>query len=168
MYRACAVSLIATWLACSRVGAAEVCFTPGADCTAVVVRELGRAKQSVRMQAYGFTSAPVAKALVEATRRGVAVEVILDGSNRTGRYSALTFLVHESVPTSVDAAHAIAHNKVIIIDDHIVITGSFNFTAAAQKNNAENLLVLEDPALAARYIANWRVHLAHSEAVATP
>ncbi|MEO6952614.1 MAG: phospholipase D family protein [Polyangia bacterium] len=146
----------------------EVCFTPGADCTGVIVRELGAAKKTVRVQAYSFTSAPIAKALVAASRRGVHVEVILDRSNRTGRYSGLTFLVHEDVPTSVDAAHAIAHNKVMIIDDEVVITGSFNFTAAAQKHNAENLLVLHDRALAGRYTANWREHLAHSVAMPSP
>jgi phosphatidylserine/phosphatidylglycerophosphate/cardiolipin synthase-like enzyme len=141
----------------------EVCFTPGGDCTGVIVRELALAKHTVRMQAYSFTSAPIAKALVQANERGVHVEAILDRSNVTGRYSGLTFLVHAGIPTSVDSKHAIAHNKIIVIDDEVVITGSFNFTTAAQKHNAENLLVLRDHALAARYVANWRLHLAHSD-----
>lgn len=50
---------------------------------------------------------------------------------------------------------AIAHNKVMLIDGATVITGSFNFTAAAQKSNAENLLVLNDQKLADLYRANW-------------
>jgi phosphatidylserine/phosphatidylglycerophosphate/cardiolipin synthase-like enzyme len=120
----------------------------------------------VRVQAYSFTSAPIAKALVDASKRGVHVEVILDRSNRTERYSGLTFLVHADIPTSVDSKHAIAHNKVIVIDDETVITGSFNFTKAAQEHNAENLLVIHDAALAAKYVTNWRAHLAHSEDVA--
>lgn len=146
-----------------RAQAAEVCFTPGDDCTSLVVRELGAAKKTVRVQAYSFTSAPIAKALVDASHRGVRVEVILDRSNRTGRYSGLTFLTNAAVPTSIDAKHAIAHNKVMIIDEATVITGSFNFTKAAQEHNAENLLVLRDAGLAAKYTANWRKHLAHSE-----
>jgi phosphatidylserine/phosphatidylglycerophosphate/cardiolipin synthase-like enzyme len=141
----------------------EVCFTPGSDCTGVIVREIGTAKKSVRVQAYSFTSAPIAKALVDASKRGVKVEVILDRSNRTERYSGLTFLLHANIPTSIDAKHAIAHNKIIIIDDETVITGSFNFTKAAQAHNAENLLVIRDPVLAAKYVANWRLHLAHSD-----
>ena len=48
----------------------------------------------------------------------------------------------------IDANHAIAHNKVIVIDGEIVLTGSFNFTKAAQEKNAENLLIIRDPALA--------------------
>lgn len=143
--------------------AAEVCFTPGADCTGVITRELGRAKRTVRVQAYSFTSPAIAKALIDAAARGVKVEVILDRSNRTGRYSGLRFLTNANVPTSVDGKHAIAHNKIILIDDDTILTGSFNFTQAAQRSNAENLLVLHDRPLAEQYLANWRLHLAHSE-----
>jgi phosphatidylserine/phosphatidylglycerophosphate/cardiolipin synthase-like enzyme len=76
------------------------------------------------------------------------------------------FLANQGVPTTIDAAHAIAHNKIIIIDiiyEEMVITGSFNFTKAAQEENAENLLIIRDPALAAPYTQNWQVHAQHSE-----
>ena len=63
----------------------------------------------------------------------------------------------------IDAQHAIAHNKVMIIDGGTVITGSFNFTKAAEENNAENLLVIRDRKLAERYIENWQEHERHSE-----
>ena len=65
--------------------------------------------------------------------------------------------------TFVDAAHAIAHNKVMILDDEIVITGSFNFTKAAEERNAENLLIIRSKELAARFLANWRIHQTHSD-----
>lgn len=58
---------------------------------------------------------------------------------------------------------AIAHNKVMIIDDRIVITGSFNFTKAAEEKNAENLLIIDSPALAAKYVANFEAHRKHSK-----
>ena len=63
----------------------------------------------------------------------------------------------------IDAAHAIAHNKLMVIDGETVITGSFNFTKAAEENNAENLLVIHDKKLAERYIKNWQDHDKHSE-----
>jgi phosphatidylserine/phosphatidylglycerophosphate/cardiolipin synthase-like enzyme len=50
---------------------------------------------------------------------------------------------------------AIAHNKVMVIDRATVITGSFNFTAATQKSNAENPMLIEDPMPAGKYRANW-------------
>ena len=140
-----------------------VFFAPGGSPTAEVVAELNAAQRSVHVQAYSFTSAPIAKALVAAEKRGVDVEAILDKSNRTANYSAADFLAHEGVPTFIDAKHAIAHNKIMIIDGGIVLTGSFNFTKAAEEKNAENLLVLHDAALAAQYEQNWQTHFAHSE-----
>ena len=91
------------------------------------------------------------------------MEVILDKSQRTQKYSSATFLHNQGIPVKIDARHAIAHNKVMIIDGETVITGSFNFTKAAEENNAENLLVIRDKKLAERYARNWQEHERHSE-----
>jgi phosphatidylserine/phosphatidylglycerophosphate/cardiolipin synthase-like enzyme len=141
----------------------EVHFSPRGGCTEAVVRELDRAAESVYVQAYSFTSTPIAKALVDAHKRGVEVAVILDRSQRTEKYSEADFLLHAGIPTAIDARHAIAHNKVMIVDGAVVMTGSFNFTKAAEESNAENLLVIRHPALAETYFANWKAHAAHSE-----
>jgi phosphatidylserine/phosphatidylglycerophosphate/cardiolipin synthase-like enzyme len=141
----------------------QVYFSPKGGCTEAVVTSLKGAKSNVLVQAYSFTSAPIAKALVDAEKRGVKVQVILDKSQRTEKYNEADFLVHEGVPTWIDAKHAIAHNKIMIIDGKTVLTGSFNFTKAAENNNAENLLVIQDPTLAAKYTANWQAHLKHSD-----
>ena len=141
----------------------QVYFSPRGGATDAVVRALDRATNSVRVQAYSFTSAPIAKALVDAHRRGVKVRVILDDSQQTVKYSEADFLKNNGIATLIDARHAIAHNKVMIIDDYLVITGSFNFTKAAEEHNAENLLVISDPALAKQYIGNWQAHEEHSE-----
>jgi phosphatidylserine/phosphatidylglycerophosphate/cardiolipin synthase-like enzyme len=139
-------------------------FSPRGGCTEAVVSALDAAKKTVLVQAYSFTSAPIAKALVDAKKRGVDVQVILDKSQRSERYTSATFLANEGVPTYIDAAHKIAHNKVMIIDGQTVITGSFNFTKSAEEGNAENLLVINNaPELAQRYTANWKEHLGHSE-----
>jgi phosphatidylserine/phosphatidylglycerophosphate/cardiolipin synthase-like enzyme len=140
----------------------EVYFSPKGGCTEAVVRVLSEARQTVLMQAYSFTSAPIAAALADASRRGVRVEAILDKSNKTGKYSEADFLVNSRIPTWIDGRHAIAHNKVIVIDNSTVITGSFNFTKAAEENNAENLMILKSPELAARYSAYFLEHREHS------
>ena len=141
----------------------QVYFSPKGGCTDAVVDALGKAKSTVYVQAYSFTSAPIAKALVEASRRGVAVQVLLDKSQRTERYSEADFLRNAAVPTFIDAKHAIAHNKIMVIDGQTVLTGSFNFTKAAEESNAENLLVIADPVLAKKYLQNWQDHKEHSE-----
>jgi phosphatidylserine/phosphatidylglycerophosphate/cardiolipin synthase-like enzyme len=140
----------------------DVYFSPNGGCTEAVVEELKHAKRSIRVQAYTFTSAQIAKALVDAERRGVDTEIILDKSERTEKYSSADFVAHEGIPTFIDGAHAIAHNKIIIIDGEVVLTGSFNFTKAAEEHNAENLLVIQSKTLAAKYRANWEVHRRHS------
>jgi phosphatidylserine/phosphatidylglycerophosphate/cardiolipin synthase-like enzyme len=142
----------------------QVYFSPHGGATEAVVDALDHATNSIFVQAYSFTSAPIAKALVDAYRRGVSVHVILDASQRTEKYSEADFLQHSEIPTLIDAQHAIAHNKIIIVDDYLVLTGSFNFTKAAEEKNAENLLVINDPSLAKRYLENWHAHEVHSEA----
>jgi phosphatidylserine/phosphatidylglycerophosphate/cardiolipin synthase-like enzyme len=142
-------------------------FSPHGGCTEAVVRELDAAKETVLVQAYSFTSTPIAKALIEAHRRGVKITVILDKSNRKDNYSAADFVAHADIPCYIDAQHSIAHNKVILIDGRTIITGSFNFTKAAETSNAENLLVIHNhPQLFAAYETNFKKHLAHSEAYA--
>ncbi len=141
----------------------EVYFSPNGGCTDAIVRELDKAKNTVLVQAYSFTSYRIAKALLDAHKRGVKVEVILDKSQRTDQYSSATFLYNSGIPVRIDAVHVIAHNKIIIIDGGTVITGSFNFTKAAEEKNAENLLVIHDRKLAERYTTNWQEHERHSE-----
>lgn len=142
---------------------AEVCFTPGEDCTERIVQEVAKARHEVLVQAYYFTSAPIAEALLRAHQRGVRVRVILDRSQRTQKYSSADFLLNAGIETLIDAEHAIAHNKIMVIDGVTVLTGSFNFTKAAQERNAENLLIIRDPELAKRYLTNWESHKSHSE-----
>src|SRR5207248_1012469 len=110
-----------------------------------------------------FTSAPIAKSLVDAKKRGVSIRVILDRSNQTDRYSAADFLRNSEIETYIDSKHAIAHNKIIIIDGRTILTGSFNFSKAAEESNAENLLVIQNPKLAAQYTTNWNEHSNHSQ-----
>jgi phosphatidylserine/phosphatidylglycerophosphate/cardiolipin synthase-like enzyme len=142
---------------------ATVCFIPGGNCTDAIVQALSDAQRTILVQAYSFTSAPIAKALLDAHTRGVQVRVILDKSQRMEKYSSAVFLSNHGVPTMIDAQHAISHNKVMIIDGETVLTGSFNFTKAAQEHNAENLLIIRDPTLAAQYTQNWQAHAQHSQ-----
>jgi phosphatidylserine/phosphatidylglycerophosphate/cardiolipin synthase-like enzyme len=96
------------------------------------INALDHATNNVLVQAYSFTSAPIANALVDAHKRGVNVQVILDKSQRTEKYSSADFVARAGIPTFIDAKHAIAHNKIMVIDGYEILTGSFNFTKAAE------------------------------------
>ena len=140
----------------------QVYFSPRGGATSAIVQAIDNAKSTVLVQAYSFTSQPIAEAIVRAHERGVKVQVLLDKSQRTQKYTAAHFLVQGGIPVLIDASHAIAHNKVIIIDNTIVVTGSFNFTKAAENRNAENLLLLQSKELAGLYAENWQNHYRHS------
>ena len=145
------------------VDVANFCFSPHGGCTRAIVDQIDNAKSEILIQAYSFTSTPIAKVLVNAHKKGVHVEIILDKSNKSEKYSAGDFTTHMGVTTYIDSRHAIAHNKIIIIDKETVITGSFNFTEAAEEKNAENLLIIRNKKLAEIYIDNWYKHKEHSE-----
>lgn len=140
-----------------------VYFSPQGGATEAIVKELDQAKTSILMQAYSFTSAPIAKALVSAHERGVKVEILLDKIHLTAQYTSAPFVAKAGIPMEIDSAYDIAHNKIIIIDGEFVITGSFNFTKSAEDKNAENLLIIRDKATAEKYIQNWKEHGGHSE-----
>ncbi len=142
---------------------AKVYFSPNGGCTQAIVDEINDAKTEILVQAYAFTSVPIAKALLEAHKRGVKAEVIMDQGASERQYTSATFLANQKIPTYVDGNYAIAHNKIIIIDGTTVITGSFNFTKAAEEENAENLLIIKSSDLAKLYIDNWNAHKQHSE-----
>jgi phosphatidylserine/phosphatidylglycerophosphate/cardiolipin synthase-like enzyme len=90
----------------------EVYFSPRGGATEAIIRELNKAKNTILVQAYSFSSAPIAKALLNAHKRGVKIEVILDKSQKTQKYSSATFLYNQGIPVKIDAHHAIAHNIV--------------------------------------------------------
>ncbi len=140
----------------------EVCFTPGEDCTQFVVDKVALAEKELLIQAYNYTSPPILEAIDRAKARRVDVRVILDKSNEQDRYSGGTCMVDHGVPVVTDHSVAIAHNKVMVIDQKHVVTGSFNFTVSAQKRNAENVtFIRNDPQVAARFAQNW--HHRHQE-----
>ncbi|MEW5790245.1 MAG: phospholipase D family protein [Pseudomonadota bacterium] len=146
-------------------GTLEVAFSPNGGATEMIIRAINQARERIWVQAYSFTSAPIARALVEAHKRGVKLVVVLDKSQRTANYSEADYFVNHAVPTFIDDQHAIAHNKVMIIDGDTLITGSFNFTKAAEKSNAENVMILRgNPKLAEAYAKNFLYHRAHSTA----
>ena len=134
----------------------RVCFSPGGNCTTLIVSAIENSQYSIHVMAFSFTSPEIARALIRAAHRGVLVKVLVDKSQLRERYSQVPLLVQEKIPVSVDVAHGLAHNKVMIFDTETVLTGSFNFTRGAESRNAENILLIRNPKLAQAYMENWR------------
>lgn len=138
-------------------------FSPDGGCERAVVEEIAKATQSIDCQAYLFSSAKIAQAMVGAYDRGVHVRVVLDKSQKNDLHSSVNFLLAHHVPVYLDDRHPIAHNKIMLIDGKSLMTGSFNFTKAADQKNAENLLILHNrPKIVSIYETNFEAHLNHS------
>ena len=136
----------------------SVCFTPPhQQCGHFIANHINQAKESIYVQAYGFTHTKIIDSPIEATKRGVKVEIILDSSNfSTKKLVLIKELEKLGIKIHKAKVSGIAHNKIMIIDKKKVITGSFNFTESADKRNAENVMVIIDKRLANKYLENYK------------
>ncbi len=143
----------------------QVLFSPRGGCAEAVVARLDAAKTEIRVQQYEFTLQSVADALVRAHRRGVDVAVILDKRQQASRSSKWRDCANAGIEVTFDFSHPIAHNKLVMIDRYVVIGGSWNPTAQADKN-AENMTITTGPTIAKTYLDNWASHRTHSRKAA--
>lgn len=137
----------------------QVGFSPEGSAQQLVLQTLDDARQSVRLMGYSFTSPDIAGALVEAKKRGVDVQVVLDEGGNRGKASvaAMSLLVNAGILVRTVSQFKIMHDKVIIVDGQTVETGSYNYTLSAARSNSENALVLHDvPDLAQTYLTHWQ------------
>ena len=149
-------------------GSIEAAFTPGDRIDNLIIATIASAKHEVLVNAYSFTQRRIAGALLAARKRGVSVQVIADSQQAAALpQNVLAELAKGGVAVWLDANYQAAHNKVVIVDADTAgattITGSYNFTVAAQWHNAENVLILRDNRDVARaYRDNWLRLKAHA------
>ena len=142
-------------------GSIETAFTPGDRIDKLIIAAIASAKREVLVNAYSFTQRAIAGALIAARKRGVSVQVIADSQQAaTLPQNVLATLADGGVTVWLDSNYQAAHNKVVIVDADsptaTTITGSYNFTFAAQWHNAENVVILRDNREVARaYRDNW-------------
>ena len=149
-------------------GTVELAFTPDNAADRIVIKAINGARKQILVQAFSFTHRDIAHALIKAKKRGVDVQLIAD-AEQTDKIqpNMIADIAASGIPTYLDFQHQSAHNKIMVIDagspDSAIVTGSFNFTHAAQFKNAENLIVFRgNPEIAAAYLENWKRHLAHA------
>lgn len=142
---------------------ANVYFSPDGGAQKALIRYIDEATREILVQAYLFTSKPILSALLKAQKRGVEIEIILDKTDqKDNKYTVAKAFKAGGALVWLDPKHTCSHNKIMIIDREKIVTGSFNFTYAAEKRNAENLLIISSPDLAAVYTDNFLKHRQHS------
>ena len=133
----------------------KACFTPGGACQVKILSSIDKAESEIKVHAFSFTSKPIAEALLKAKRRGVDVSVMGDKGQFNQKYSIVPELKKQGIPVYIYPAKGYAHNKVLIIDKKMTVTGSYNWSHGAEYRNTENVLFIESDALAASYLKNW-------------
>ena len=144
-------------------GRAAIFFSPNGGATDAAVQVINSAKTRIYVQAYVLSSEPIINALIDAKKRNLDVQIILDKGHNTDHYLKYTNALNDvGIPCYIDGKPRIAHSKVMIIDDDYLITGSFNFTKSAEENNAENMIIFKCPEIVVVYLNNFKNRLSKS------
>jgi phosphatidylserine/phosphatidylglycerophosphate/cardiolipin synthase-like enzyme len=134
----------------------QSCFSPDDGCSAQLLKVIQSAKQSISFLAYSFTSDDLAQALIERSKQGVKIEGVMERSQvESNGGSDYDRFRSAGLEVRLDGNPKQMHDKVMIIDDQIVVTGSFNYTYSAEHTNDENLLVIYNPQIAGLYLAEF-------------
>ncbi|MBN2808731.1 MAG: DUF1669 domain-containing protein [Deltaproteobacteria bacterium] len=151
---------------------AEVYFSPQGGAQAALEKLLDNARNEVCAAVYFFTSRPLAAAVLRAHKRGVHVQLIIDGNDESDfskgyylRQRGIEVRYARGLPQRSEKSEkgkyrikkfGLMHNKFMVVDDKFVATGSYNWTAAAEKWNCENLLVINSSSLARSYTGEFK------------
>ncbi|MDZ4717824.1 MAG: phospholipase D-like domain-containing protein [Roseiflexaceae bacterium] len=137
----------------------RIYFSPEDGVAKYILAELQQAKKSIRFMAFSFTADPIAQAMIEQAKAGLTVQGVFERQNASGTGATFAELQSGGVDVLEDGSCYILHHKTIIIDDRIVITGSYNFTNNAERSNDESLVIISDPEVASIYQAEFeRIH----------
>ena len=130
----------------------EVYFTPGTQCEDRIVENINKA-QTIDIAVYSITNKKITSALLSAKKRGARIRVVTDRTMAGNKYSKDEVLLKAGIPLRKNKKHKIEHNKFAVFDGSHIVTGSYNWTDAATKNNSENCVFLD--ALAEVYSARF-------------
>jgi phosphatidylserine/phosphatidylglycerophosphate/cardiolipin synthase-like enzyme len=133
----------------------QVLFSPEDKAMSYVVSLVESAERSIRFMAFSFTDDALTDAMLSRAKAGVSVQGIIESRGSETIYGALRPLFCAGLPVRQDGNKYTFHHKVIVVDGSIVVTGSFNFSANANNDNNENMLILENPQIAALYLQEF-------------
>ncbi len=131
-----------------------IAFCPEDNCKQQVLEELKSAQESIYFMTFSFTDKDIASVLIEKSK-SMPVKGIMELSQAKGTYSVLPQLNTTAVEVHLDTSKATMHHKVFIIDEHTVITGSYNPTKSGDERNDENLLIIKDKTIAQQFIHEY-------------
>ena len=120
-----------------------------------IIPVVNSASQSIRFLAFSFTDFPLASAMIQRAQNGVDVAGVFEKVGSDTDAAELKTLYCAQIPVRRDGNSAFMHNKVIVVDQRYVITGSLNFSTNAEDNNDENVIIIDNPDIARLYIQDF-------------
>ncbi|MBR9693311.1 hypothetical protein GOV07_05305 [Candidatus Woesearchaeota archaeon] len=129
-------------------------FCPEDDCEKQVLEELGKAITTIHFMTFSFTSDPIGKLLIEKAKDGILVQGVFE-KRQQNAYSEYQRLLAAGLDVRFDSNPQTMHHKVFIIDGKTVIMGSYNPTKNGNTRNDENVLIIHNQALTARFRAEF-------------
>jgi DNA uptake protein ComE-like DNA-binding protein len=145
------IIILTLTLCLSSLAKTEVYFSLSDNPQKAIIENINQAEAFINIAMYTFTDKEIAASLIDAQGRGVKVRVYLDRSQIESTYSISRLLVQKGLKVRISTNNYIMHNKFAIIDNRLLLTGSYNWTASANNRNDENLMVIDDPEVIARY-----------------
>ncbi len=127
-------------------------FSPTGGVQKALLAKLKAAKKNIRVTAFTFTDTAMADVLKAQAKSGVAVQGVFETRNNGAIGAEYAGLKRAGLDILPDGNCYNLHSKTMVIDDRYVITGSYNFTANADKSNDENVLIIDDPQMAKAYV----------------
>lgn len=134
----------------------EVCFAPEDECGQKLVELAGQAEQSIHFMAFSFTHDELGQTMRSRAKEGVAVHGVFETRGSEIEYSEYGRMKRQGLDVVQDGNPYTMHHKVIIVDEQIVVLGSFNFSGNADESNDENILIIHHPEIAAQYLAEFQ------------
>lgn len=135
----------------------KVYFSPNGGCQDAVVSEISKAQKTIDIAMYELTNRQISQELIKAKEKRVGIRVFLDQDEGNGRYSKARYLTDNGIDVRFYAGPGLMHNKFAVIDNRVLVTGSFNWTAAAERENQENLLTITDENAVKKYAQRFEM-----------
>jgi len=145
------ILILSITISISTLAKTEVYFSLSDNPQKEIIKNINQAEAFINIAMYIFTDREIALPLIKAQERGVKVRLYLDKDQVDYQYSQSRFLVQKGIKTRISSNNYIMHHKFAIIDNRLLLTGSYNWTFSANNRNDENLLIIDDPEIITRY-----------------
>lgn len=129
----------------------EAYFSPGNDCKNAIIDEINKATKSIKICVFTISDNDISRAIEEAYQRRIEIKIITDDDKSNDKGSDIYTLFHSGIEIKTDRSENHMHHKFAIIDDEILISGSFNWTRSASKYNQENIIITDNSVLISKF-----------------